>query len=60
MCIRPLAHLDFEYEISPAISKNNVKLESQNPTLKNKHPVLINVAIKILFTPSSQKVCFVI
>jgi len=32
------------------------KLESQNARLKNKHPVLFNVAIINLFSPSSQKI----
>jgi len=36
------------------------KLDSQNARLETKHPVLVNVAIKNLFTPSSQKVCIVI
>ena len=31
-----------------------------NARLKSKHPVLLKVAIKTLFTPSSNKVCFAI
>jgi len=43
MNIRPLAHLEFEYESLLAVCKHSVKFESQNARLKNKHPVLLNV-----------------
>jgi len=36
------------------------KMDSQNARLKIKHTVLLNVAIKTLFTPSSHKVSLVI
>jgi len=36
------------------------EMGSQNERIKNKHPVLLNVAIKTLFTPSSHKVLLVI
>jgi len=58
MCVRFSAYLEFEYESSSDISKHSVEIGKSKFETQIIHPVLFNVAITTLFTPSSQKISF--